>query len=123
MFEFQRYEGDHKCALYYFFLSHFKTVVGDVEHWTLTDEIPLSIRRAGFMGYLQDLVAPFFSFVENSFQADGNSAGGGMRSSVSTSVKGRVVSALNFHTVCKPGNSLEIEVEGTEPFRVTVVGR
>lgn len=112
VFEFQRYEGDRKCALYYFFLSHFKTVVGDVEHWTLTDEIPLSIRRAGFWGYLQDLVAPFFFFVENTFQADGTSAGGGMRSSVSTSVKGRVVSSLSFHTVCKPGNSIEIEVEG-----------
>lgn len=112
VFEFQRYEGDRKCALYYFFLSHFKTVVGDVENWKLTDEVPLSIRRAGFMGYLQDLVAPFCSFVENTFQADGTSAGGGMRSSVSTSVKGRVVSSLSFRTVCKPGNSLEIEVEG-----------
>ena len=63
------------------------------------------------------------SFFENTFQADGTTAGGGMRSSVSTSVKGRVVSSLSFRTVCKPGNSLEIEVEGTEPFRVTVVGR
>lgn len=110
VFEFQRYEGGSHEALYYFFLSNFKMIDRDVDGWRLTDEVPLSVRRAGFLGYVQDFFAPFFSFTNNRFVASKEVGANGFSSSVSTEIFGRKNRLIRFVTKNDGAKSLIISV-------------
>lgn len=110
VFEFQRYEGGRREALYFFFLSNFKTIAKNTDGWCLTDEVPLSVRRAGAWGYCQDFCAPFFSFVRTAFRSSKSVETNVVTSSVETEYFGKKVHPISFITDVNDENALRISV-------------
>lgn len=108
IFEFQRFEGDTKGALFQFFLSNHKILSQDTERWSLEEEIPLSVRLAGWKGYLVDGIAPFVSVMRNEYRS--NRLGEDrMDSSVTVVMGGKDKLYRNYRTTIIGTTTLEVK--------------
>ncbi len=69
MFYFTAFYGDKNSLLYFFYLSTFKVFLGMDEEHTITDMMPLNTLKPNIaLVWLQDFVAPFFSFVKVKYE-------------------------------------------------------
>jgi len=95
MFYFLKYKGTKSCNLYHFFCSNYKVpfVAGA---WSVKDDFPLVHQQNGWVKFLQDIVAPFFSFVKIEYKASLEK--GELRSSYTDKVSGRVVENVQYET-------------------------
>lgn len=108
IFEFQRYEGTKRCALYHFFLSNYKVITKNGEPWSLKEEMPLSVRRVGWWDFLLDLVAPMGLLSKNIFEAK-ETHSAELVATVSTCVMGRLVNQIEYRTTRVESNRLEVK--------------
>lgn len=120
LFEFQRYEGGKNCALYYFFLSHLRMIMDDVDGWRLADEMPLSICRMGWLGHFHDFLAPFRSLGETEYVAERAVGGSAVVSSVSTRLFGKNHESLSFETIKSGHNLLRVNVNDRQKLSVEI---
>ncbi len=95
-FCFQRYTGTKRCNLYYFFLSNFRVLFLS-GGYGLTEVMPLTLKAETPLGWLQDLVVPFFAFMDCTFEAksDGSPV---LKSTCVKRVLGRNTDAIRFET-------------------------
>jgi urea transporter len=67
LFYFTHYEGDQQCLLYYLFLAAFQVQLGYYPKLTIHDRYPLNlIFRHPLLG-IQDLLAPFRTFLRSDY--------------------------------------------------------
>ncbi len=60
--------GDKKCLLYYFFLAAFQVQQGFYQDLSITDKYPLNLIYSQPLLGLQDVVAPFWTFLRSEYQ-------------------------------------------------------
>jgi urea transporter/murein DD-endopeptidase MepM/ murein hydrolase activator NlpD len=70
MFYFTSYYGDKHSLLYYFYLSAYKIIFNDAEDMVANDQLPLHLIANKPLLWLQDLVAPFYRFINISYQSN-----------------------------------------------------
>lgn len=64
MFYFTSFFGNKKSLLYYFYLSAYKVLLGNLDDVELRDAMPLNIIRNKKLGvFLHDFVAPFYNYM------------------------------------------------------------
>jgi hypothetical protein len=68
VFYFTGYSGSRRSVLYYFFLAHFKVVKGFYRDMTIEDPLPVDLFHSRFLLFFQDLVAPFFIFINSTYK-------------------------------------------------------
>lgn len=65
---FTHFEGDKNTLLFYFYTAFYKVPLGFYKHLSITDRLPLNIMKPGVLKFLQDFVAPFFLFLNASYE-------------------------------------------------------
>jgi hypothetical protein len=68
IFFFNHYEGSHKCALYYFYLLAYKVPLAFYPDLVITDRYPPSSFSTSFIRLLQDMIAPFYIFLNPEYR-------------------------------------------------------
>jgi murein DD-endopeptidase MepM/ murein hydrolase activator NlpD len=66
-FYFTHFEGNKKSYLYYFYLGAFKIIKGYYKNLNYTDQYPLNSIQKNVLGYVQDIIAPFYRFIQSEF--------------------------------------------------------
>lgn len=70
MFYFTAFYGNKKSLLYYFYLTAYKVFLGKSDNLKLKDAMPLSfIRNQKTTVWLQDFLAPFYSFIHVNYSS------------------------------------------------------
>ena len=69
LFYFTSYYGDKNSLLYYFYLAAQKVVLSDAESIVANDHLPLQLTANKPLLWLQDLMAPFYRFININYQS------------------------------------------------------
>nr|WP_255486735.1 M23 family metallopeptidase [Mucilaginibacter sp. SP1R1] len=69
MFYFTSYYGSNHSLLYYFYLAAYKIVFSDAEGVVADDQLPLQVMENKPLLWLQDFLAPFYRFINISYQS------------------------------------------------------
>jgi murein DD-endopeptidase MepM/ murein hydrolase activator NlpD len=65
---FTFFEGNKKSLLYYFYLAAFKVIFGNYKDLRIHDTLPLNVMPSGWIGWLQDIIAPFYKLIRPVYQ-------------------------------------------------------
>lgn len=115
-FYFQRFVGNKKCALYYFYLSNFRVLKSTGQNWSVKEQFPASNCNMGCLNWLQDILAPFVTFIKfnyNSVLPDMHlhSENLAFYSSFKKEIFGRLVEQLNFETIWTTANNIRLNIK------------
>lgn len=115
-FCFQRYEGDEKSNLYYFFLSNYRVMFLS-DTYEMKEELPLTIKAKNPLGYLQDFCAPFFTFMNYAYLILPTQDQNRIKTNVVKSVLGKKYTSYSFETLYESNKIASIKV--SQPNRDT----
>ena len=68
MFYFTSFYGDRQSLLFYFYLAAYKVIFNNTEAILVNDEFPLHLTKNKALLCLQDFIAPFYRFINISYQ-------------------------------------------------------
>ncbi|HUX55489.1 MAG TPA: urea transporter [Bacteroidales bacterium] len=121
LFMFQHYDGRKNTLLYYFFQATFKVQLGFYKNLEINDRYPLNLILKNPLLFLQDFVAPFFSFLRSEFTMKYEY----IDNEVMTSKITLVSSAVNYigkHKIGSVNYTLNIDETGINSFEVNKNG-
>lgn len=100
---FTHYNGNKKCLLYYFFLAAFQIQQGFYQDLTISDRYPLNLIFSQPLLGLQDVIAPFWKFLQSEYSCkyewiDNDMAPSEIRlaSSAKNTMTGRTMQKFDF---------------------------
>ena len=70
MFYFTEFLGDEKSILYQFFIGAHKLLLGNYLHIPIADKLPISVNGFHFAKIIQDILAPFYFFLNTSYTSE-----------------------------------------------------
>ena len=70
LFYFTHFQGNKKSYLFYFYLGAYKIIKGFYKDLKIEDHYPLNIFPNPVLIFLQDMVAPFFRFMQSEFSLE-----------------------------------------------------
>lgn len=108
-FCFQRYEGDVHSNLYYFFLSNYRVLFLS-EQSELTENMPLTLKGHSPLGWLQDLCAPFLTFMNYSYQVLPSKENNQIKTMMVKSLLNKTNTTMSFETNYESNRIASIKV-------------
>ncbi len=127
---FTHYSGDKSCLLYYFFMAAFQVQQGFYQDLSITDKYPLNLIYSQPLLGLQDVLAPFWTFLRSDYQmsyewidSDMSPSEIRLHSSARNSMGGRELRNFNFtilinekgiHKLTVDSRNLQMEAICTE---------
>lgn len=130
LMHFTHFSGDKSCLLYYFFMAAFKVQLGYYQDLRITDKYPLNLIYAQPLLGLQDVLAPFKTFLRSDFEINYNWIDSDMspseirlHSSARNSMGGKELRNFNFtilinengiHKFTVDSRNLQLEARCTE---------
>ncbi|QEC79880.1 urea transporter [Mucilaginibacter ginsenosidivorax] len=70
MFYFTSFYGDKKSILYNFYLAAYKVIFNNAEAMPITDKLPLNETANKLLLWIQDVIAPFYGFINIKYNSD-----------------------------------------------------
>ncbi|MCS3736630.1 urea transporter [Mucilaginibacter dorajii] len=70
MFYFTSFYGDKQSLLYKFYLAAYKVIFNDAEDLVINDNLPLHLTHSKALLWLQDIIAPFYRFMDISYRGN-----------------------------------------------------
>jgi urea transporter len=70
MFYFTSFYGDKQSLLYKFYLAAYKVIFNDAEDLAINDNLPLHLSHSKTLLWLQDIIAPFYRFMDISYKGN-----------------------------------------------------
>ncbi|MBS1636363.1 MAG: urea transporter [Bacteroidetes bacterium] len=67
LFYFTNYIGDTEALLYYFYLAHYKVLLGYYHGLQIRETYPSATIRRGLLSFVQDFITPFYRLVHTEY--------------------------------------------------------
>ena len=107
-FCFQRYEGEKRSNLFYFFLSNYRVYFVS-EKYQLEEKYPLTLKANTPLGWIQDICSPVFFFMDYNYRVD-SMDGGVLRTKKKKKICKKEISNVSFETVYQSNQIKNVKV-------------
>jgi hypothetical protein len=112
MFYFTSFYGSKKSLLYNFYLAAYKVVFSNNEGMPITDKLPLSETVNKFSLWLQDVIAPFYGFININYNNYNlvNKNGVSITSKIHTEIAGKKNEEAELSVYVDHGNLISFSI-------------
>jgi urea transporter/murein DD-endopeptidase MepM/ murein hydrolase activator NlpD len=119
LFYFTHFEGQKYSLLHYFYLAHYKLVLGYYGHLRIQDDFPPDVFKRGLLQFFIDFVSPFLQPLKSSYKLDYLSMEDNL---VSSRISLRSEASLAFRRKILQQYDFETTVQGGRIERLVIIG-